>query len=185
MSAMVDGAFIDPSVFNLNGGMLQGSGTIQSSVIAGAGSNTIAPGLSPGTLTINGSLTLSGTSTLAMEIGGLTQGAVLNGYDYLDVNGVLTLAGLLDLDFIDTFENSVSGADLFYLATADSDILGSFSNVASGSRLGTNSIHSFEVWYGTGSPYGANNLVITGAPEPSRALLLLLGLLGLLMRRRK
>jgi fibronectin-binding autotransporter adhesin len=182
VTAMVGGAFIDPGVFNLNAGELRGTGTIESSVIAGAGANTIAPGLSPGTLTINGSLTLSGTSLLAMEIGGLSLGTL---YDHLDVNGVLTLAGLLDLDFIDTFENSVSGADIFYLATADSDILGSFSNVASGSRLGTNSIHSFEVWYGTGSPYGANNLVITSAPEPSRALLLLLGLLGLLMRRRK
>ncbi|MBL9130840.1 MAG: PEP-CTERM sorting domain-containing protein, partial [Verrucomicrobiaceae bacterium] len=182
VTAMVGGAFIDPGVFNLNAGELRGTGTIESSVIAGAGTNTIAPGLLPGALTINGSLSLSGSSTLAMEIGGLTQGML---YDYLDVNGVLTLAGMLDLDFINTFENSVTYSDVFTLATADSPILGSFSNIASGSRLGTNSIHTFEVWYGAGSPYGANNLVITGAPEPSRMLLLLGGTLGLMLRRRR
>jgi hypothetical protein len=44
---------------------------------------------------------------------------------------------------------------------------------------------SFEVWYGAGSPYGENNIVLAQAPEPSRALLLMLGLAGLVMRRRK
>jgi hypothetical protein len=109
VTALVNGAFIDPSVFNLNGGTLQGTGTIESSVIAGPGGNTIAPGMSPGTLTINGNLTLSSGSTLAMELGGLTQGSL---YDFLDVNGVLTLAGMLDLDFINDFQNSLTSGEI-------------------------------------------------------------------------
>ncbi|MBK8037650.1 MAG: hypothetical protein IPK22_11010 [Verrucomicrobiaceae bacterium] len=40
------GAVIDGGVFNLNGGELKGTGIIASSLIAGAGSNTISPGLS-------------------------------------------------------------------------------------------------------------------------------------------
>ncbi|MBE7493399.1 MAG: hypothetical protein HS117_00480 [Verrucomicrobiaceae bacterium] len=182
VTAMVGGAFIDPGVFNLNAGELRGTGTIESSVIAGAGANTIAPGLSPGALTINGSLTLSGTSTLAMEIGGLTQGSL---YDHLDVNGVLTLAGMLDLDFINDFQNAVQMTDVFTIATADSPVLGSFSNVASGGYLTTNHPIQFQVWYGAGSIYDPNSIVITNAPEPSRALLALLGLSGLLLSRRR
>jgi len=181
VTALVNGAFIDPSVFNLNGGTLQGTGTIQSNVIAGPGSNTIAPGMSPGTLTINGNLTLSSGSTLAMELGGLTQGSL---YDYLDVNGVLTLAGMLDLDFINDFQNSLTSGNILTLATANSDILGSFSNVASGGYLMTNYPIALQVWYGAGSPFGAENLVVA-IPEPSRAMLIMLGGLALLQRRRR
>ncbi|MBE7496315.1 MAG: PEP-CTERM sorting domain-containing protein [Verrucomicrobiaceae bacterium] len=181
VTALVNGAFIDPSVFNLNGGTLQGTGTIESNVLAGPGSNTIAPGLSPGALTINGDLTLSSGSTLAMELGGLTQGTL---YDYLDVNGVLTLAGMLDLDFINDFQNSLANNEILTLATANSAIMGSFSNVASGSYLTTNYPIALQVWYGAGSPFGAENLVVV-IPEPSRALLMMLGGLALLQRRRQ
>lgn len=98
---------------------------------------------------------------------------------------MLTLAGLLDVDFISLFENSVLPSDVFTVATADSAVLGSFSSVASGSRVGTNTLKTFEVWYGAGSPYGAENLVLTQAPEPSRALLMMLGFAGVMMRRRR
>lgn len=185
---IVNGQIIDTnlpnlkaSAFNLNGGILGGTGTIESNVITGPGSNTIAPGLSPGTLIINGSLTLSSGSTLAMELGGLTQGSL---YDYLDVNGVLTLAGMLDLDFINDFQNSLTSGNILTLATADSAILGSFSNVSSGSYLMTNYPIGLQVWYGAGSPYGAENLVVA-IPEPSRALLMLIGGMAMLQRRRR
>lgn len=133
-------------------------------------------------ITINGSTILGGGNTLAMEVGGLAAGI---DYDVLAVNGILTLGGLLDVDFINSFENSVQISDIFTIATATSPILGGFSNVASGGWLSTNTGHAFEVWYGAGSPCGANNLVLTGAPEPSRALLLLLGLSGMVKRRRR
>jgi uncharacterized protein with beta-barrel porin domain len=181
VTAMVGGAFIDPTVFNLNGGTLKGTGTIESSVIAGPGSSTIAPGLSPGTLTINGNLTLSSGSTLAMELGGLTQGTL---YDFLDVNGTLELAGMLDLDFINGFQNSLTNGNILTLATANTDINGSFLNVASGGYLLTNFPIALQVFYGAGSPYGAENLVVA-IPEPSRAVLFMLGLFGIMQRRRR
>ena len=179
------GAVIAGTAFNLDGGELKGTGTIQSSVIAGPGSNTIAPGLSPGALTISGDLTLSSGSTLSMEIGGLSQGSL---YDFLDVNGTLTLAGMLDLNFINDFQNSVTALDTFTLATANTDITGSFLNIASGNRFVMGTFGSFEVWYGTGSAFGANNLVLSSfgaVPEPSRALLVMLGFFGLAARRRR
>jgi hypothetical protein len=168
------------SVFNLNGGTLGGTGTITGNVIAASGS-TISPGLSPGTLAINGNLSLNSGSILLMELGGLNQGS---DYDYLDVNGVLTLAGMLDLDFINDFQNSLTSGEILTLATANSDILGSFSNVASGGYLMTNYPIALQVWYGAGSPFGAENLVVA-IPEPSRAMLIMLGGLALLQRRRR
>ena len=185
VTIVTGGAVIDGSVYNLNAGELKGTGIIASSLIAGAGSNTISPGLSPGTLTINGSLSLSGTSTLAMELGGVTQGSL---YDYLDVNGALTLAGMLELDFINDFQLGVTSLDQFVLATANSDITGSFLNVASGDRLNVGGFGSFQVWYGAGSAFGASNLVLgdfTAVPEPSRAMLMLLGLFGIIQRRKR
>jgi hypothetical protein len=48
----------------------------------------------------------------------------------------------------------------------------------------TNFTIGLQVWYGTGSPFGAENLVVA-IPEPSRALLMMLGGLTLLQRRRR
>lgn len=180
---LAGGAMIDASAFNLNGGTLGGTGTIDAPLTT-SGTTTIAPGSSPGALAVLGIATLASGNTFAVEVGGLTQGTQ---YDWLDVSGVLTLAGLLDVDFISSFENSVLPSDVFYIATAGSPIQGAFSNVASGNRIGTNTSKSFEVWYGTGSPYGENNLVLTQAPEPGRVMLLLacIGALSWKAQRRR
>jgi hypothetical protein len=176
------GAMIDSSAFNLNGGALRGTGTIDGPLTATtANATTIAPGASPGTITINGSTVLGANNTLAMEIGGLASGI---DYDVLVVNGILTLGGLLDVDFINGFENSVQFSDMFTIVTSTSPILGSFSNVASGSQLATNTPWVFQIWYGAGSPYGADKVVVV-TPEPSRALLMMAGLTGTLLRRRR
>lgn len=182
-TVLAGGAIIDASAFNLNGGTLSGTGTIDAPLSAISGvPSTIVPGASPGVISINGFAMLGANNTLAMEIGGLNSGT---DYDLLAVNGTLTVGGLLDLDFINGFENSVLPSDIFTIGTSTAAILGSFSNVASGSRLSTNTAYSFEVWYGAGSPYGANNLVVTGAPEPGRMILIVLGVAGVAMRRRR
>lgn len=182
VTILAGGAMIDSSAFNLNGGALRGTGTIDSNLTATtANATTIAPGASPGTLTINGSTVLGNSNTLAMEVGGLAAGI---DYDLLAVNGILTLGGLLDVDFINGFENSVQFADMFTIVTSTSPILGAFSNVASGSLLATNTTWNFQVWYGAGSPYGADKVVLV-SPEPSRVFFLMLGLCSMVMRRRR
>ncbi len=77
-----------------NGGVLGGSGTIGGSVSITDG--VLAPGNSPGTLTINGNLALAANSTLNYELG---QAGVVGGSlnDHTIVHGNLTLDGTLNV----------------------------------------------------------------------------------------
>ncbi len=75
-----------------NGGTLKGNGIINANVTIGGA--TVAPGDSPGTLTINGTLGLGSGSTFQAELAGTTQGSQ---YDLLDDNGATTLGGALQV----------------------------------------------------------------------------------------
>ena len=68
-----------------SGGTLAGGGTIDGAVTVQNG-GTLSPGSSPGTLTINGDLTMDSGSTLAVEINGTTAGT---DYDQVIVNGAV------------------------------------------------------------------------------------------------
>jgi len=75
----------------INGGVLGGTGSIKGNVTNGA---RVAPGHSPGALTINGNYTQTASGILDMEIGGRLAGTQ---YDQLIVNGDASLAGTLSL----------------------------------------------------------------------------------------
>ena len=105
---------IDAGTLRVNGSVagsvtVNGSGTLGGNGVIGgnvAGAGKVAPGNSPGILTINGDYTQSPTSTLEIEVGGLTPGPgpVGNpnaGYDKLIVGGVATLGGRLEVPLID------------------------------------------------------------------------------------
>jgi fibronectin-binding autotransporter adhesin len=78
----------------VDGGSLAGSGTFQGNAVVG--NATLAPGYSPGTLTIGGDLSLSAGSLLAYDLG--TPGIVGSGVnDLLIVGGNLTLDGTLNI----------------------------------------------------------------------------------------
>jgi len=92
----VDGS-IDIRTFNLTGGSLCGSGTINGSVVVRNG--TVCPGNSPGTLHIGGNLGLF-NSTLEIEIAGTAPGT----FDVLQVDGSATFGGsTLKLSFADGY----------------------------------------------------------------------------------
>jgi len=78
-----------------SGGTLGGSGRFGGDVIVQAG-GVVAPGDSPGTLTIDGDLTLASTSRLAVEFG---ESGVVGGplNDLIKVGGLLTLDGVVDI----------------------------------------------------------------------------------------
>ena len=78
----------------INGGVLKGIGIVQASGNPGlsiGGTGTLAPGLSPGTLTVAGSYEQKSTGTLAIEVNGTAVGQA----DKLAISGTATLGGTL------------------------------------------------------------------------------------------
>ena len=73
-----------------------GGGTIAGSVTNTGG--TLAPGSSPGVMTITGSYDQQPAAKLQIEIGGTTPGTE---FDLLDIAGTANLAGMLDVQLID------------------------------------------------------------------------------------
>ncbi len=137
----------------------------------------LAPGHSAGTTFIGGAYTQESTGVLAIELGGLTQGTE---YDWLDVNGAVTLAGSLEVSLIDDFIPSF--ADTFDIVTATTVALDpSLSFTAPEGFLGN---YSFTMDVVGGGPRG-QILRLTVVPEPASCLLLVLGVLALLCRARR
>lgn len=80
------------SVFEVAGGVVDGIGTIQGSVLNSGGH--FKPGHSPGTIVINGNFTQTAGGILDMEVGGTTPGT---SYDQILVNGTAYLGGTLNM----------------------------------------------------------------------------------------
>jgi fibronectin-binding autotransporter adhesin len=91
----VTGSIVGSGVTVRNGGTLAGNGTISGSVTVNGG--TISPGNSPGTLTIDGALSLESLSLLDFELnaGDQTVGGGIN--DLITLGSDLILDGTLDV----------------------------------------------------------------------------------------
>jgi hypothetical protein len=87
-------------------GTCGGTGSISGNLTNSTG--TVAPGNSPGILTVDGNYTQGAGGTLALEIGGLVPG---DDHDKLVVNGIATLDGTLDVTLINSF--TLAGDMLF------------------------------------------------------------------------
>ncbi|XHR30558.1 MAG: beta strand repeat-containing protein [Chthoniobacteraceae bacterium] len=169
-------------------GLLKGSGTITGAV---ALSGTLAPGNSPGTTTINGSLTMVAAATLVTEVAGSADGS----YDQIKVSGQVQLAGTLDLSTlggltmgitITLIENTGSSATTGYFA----QIITSGSTYAIGEAGnfsfavgGTNYLIS----YGVDADQSGilNDVTLAVVPEPATWAMLIGGLGMLLGFRRR
>jgi hypothetical protein len=128
------------NALNIQGGLLTGSGTITAGITNGG---TLRPALG-GALNVTGNVSLLSSSNLSFQLGGLTQGTQ---YSFLNVNGTVALSGNLVLSFANGFENSVTGSNTFTLMNS-TGLTGSFTNIASGSRLDTSDgFGSFLVTY--------------------------------------
>ncbi|MDQ6654726.1 MAG: PEP-CTERM sorting domain-containing protein [Verrucomicrobiota bacterium] len=162
----------------ISGGRLEGNGTINANV---ANSAIIAPGLSAGQLNISGDLTLTSTSNLQFEIGGLTPGTQ---YDVLTEAGTvaLNLNGTLTVSLINCFSISITPGDTFTIISSNQPITGTFSNVVAGRVTTADGMGSFAV-----NTVG-NNFILGDfqvIPEPSSLLLLSLGAGFLVLRCRR
>lgn len=131
-SLYVEGSLGNTAVTVNTGALLGGSGSIAGGVTVQSG-GTLAPGSSPGILTV-GSLDLLSGSTTAMELDGLTPGTQ---HDQVVVNGTANLEGALELDLTGGF--FVNG-DSFTLIDADA-INNDFASISY--------LYDLEIVYGT------------------------------------
>jgi hypothetical protein len=133
--------FANPTLNTITvaGGRLEGSGTITANV---ANSGTISPGLSVGTLAITGDLTLASTSTLQIEVGGVTQGTQ---HDFLSEAGTiaLNLGGALTVTLTGGFVPAA--ADSLIILSSNQPITAMFANLVGGRVLATDGITSLRV----------------------------------------
>jgi hypothetical protein len=172
-------AILSASSININGGTVEGFGTLSGSVINNGG--TLLPGDAPGTLSIMGSYTQGSGGSLAINIGGETAGS---GYGVLAVNGASSLGGTLDLSLINGF--TPTNGELFEILSSTSPVTGTFATV---NGLVEGNV-TFTVEYNPTingvSQDGVFLLTSSSVPEPSSLLMVGLGLAGLgavLLRR--
>ncbi len=117
------------TTWNINGGDLTGTGTITGSLMNAA---LVAPGQSPGSLTITGNYTQTINGTLNIEINGTTPGS---GYDQLVVTGTVTLAGSIN---ITTGFSPLNYAPFTIISNQNSDpVSGVFTGATEGTVLVT------------------------------------------------
>lgn len=97
---IMDGSLaINSGSLLLQGGVLEGSGVIGGGIVNNSGGN-VAPGSSPGTLTLQNGYTQGPGGTLSVELGGPNIGVQS---DLLAVTGTATLAGKLNVTLVDDF----------------------------------------------------------------------------------
>ena len=150
------------------GGTLNGTGTVSSVSVASGG--TLAPGLSVGSLNVNGTVDLVAGSHLDYNLGSLSS--------LLNISGALnyTGGGTAIFDIADTGSMS-SGLDYTLINYASESGL-TLANLAIGNTPPVFVGH-FVI--------GANSLTlhVDSVPEPSRAVLGFLGLAFIALRRRR
>jgi T5SS/PEP-CTERM-associated repeat protein len=139
-------------------GKIQGNGTIVGNIKDGG---TVAPGMSPGILSVTGNYTQDSAGILQIELGGLTAG---NSYDRLSVTGSDSLAGSLQVSLINNFTPSMG--DSFDILDALS-ISGSFTTLQLPSLPGS-------LQWNTSQLYTSG--VIFVVPEPTTITLMVLSL---------
>ena len=162
-----------------SGATLSGSGRISGPLsIAGV----LAPGNSPGILTVNNQVTFQPGSTFNADVFGLTAGS---GYDQLTTTGPVSLAGSLSMTF-GSF--TPTGHDVLFLInnTGSGATTGTF-QYADNSKIGTFDGFNWYITYdanNVASPSlnGGNDVAIysVAVPEPATLVLLAAGLLSLL-----
>lgn len=167
---VANGGVINSSVNVFADGLLGGNGTLVGTIINSGG--VIAPGLSPGVLTIDGDFLMDG-GQLLIEIAG----GDLGEFDILSVSGLIEITGgEIFLDFLDGF--APAAGEIFSFLTAGGgvsigdDVTFGFGGLAAGYQLELDRTS------------GAFITRTAAVPEPSTLALLTIGLAAFHLRRR-
>ncbi len=157
-STKLNGTLI-AGTLNIAGGTLSGAGTLNAGLIV---SGTLSPGNSPGTIIVNGNYTQTGTLNIE---------AAMDMADLVQVNGNVSLGGILDIDPYGAWSGAVD-KDFLILAWTGSKS-GDFDQIFLPTLAGYNFSMDWE----------ANGLYLdvkgngptSGTPEPTTAAFLLIG----------
>ena len=158
-----------------NRGIVQGSGTVSAPTLSNHG--TVSPGLSPGTLTLQGNYEQYGDGLLDIEL------ASLAAFDSLDVSGTANLDGSLQLRPFGGYTPVIG--DSFVVLRSTGALSGSFGQVLTAGAGGFGAGVDFEIFYDY--DLGTVTLQVASVPEPETWGLLLAGLatVGWTARRRR
>ncbi len=149
----------DGSVTVAAGGSFGGTGSVVGTLV---NHGHLAPGLSPGMLSVDGAYEQGAAATLALEIGGLAQGLE---FDFLDVTGTASLTGVVEVSLFDAYVPTLGSTYVFLEAAGG--ISGVFDGITCVNCGGV----AFEL------VYGADNVSLNAvaAPVPLPAAVWLLG----------
>jgi outer membrane autotransporter protein len=125
---VIDGSTTSANTLANASGLLMGTGTIGGNLI---NSGTVAPGHSPGTLSVNANYTQNSGGNLQIEIGGRNSGE----FDLLAMGGSASLNGHLQLVRLNNFQLQIGDKIVFLTATGG--VTGTFSSVDNPFATGT------------------------------------------------
>jgi len=158
----------------VNGGVLQGTGSINTRVKIDGG--TLAPGNSIGALTIDSNLVFT-SGTLETEIAGIGTGD----FDVLNITGMASFtAGMFSFSFLDGFLPTYGSSWLFLKAVGG---ISGWQNLG----ISVTGLSSDYAWFISEDNNGLTFNTVAAVPEPEVYAMmgLGLGLLGWFSRRRK
>ena len=165
------------------GAELTGDGLITGDVMNMSG--TVAPGSSPGKLTVEGDYTQGADGTLLIDIWGTGPGED-DGYDVLAISGDAMLDGTLEILKSDSFD-VLEGMEFVILDLTDSNktLSGTFTGLSEGVAAWTGADNTLFITYMGGD--GNDVMLFAPVPEPTTIALLVSGglCLVLLLRRKR
>ncbi len=164
---LVNGSLGDTAVTVASGATLGGSGTVGTSAVLNmlTVNGMLAPGTSPGTLTITDNLDLNGS--LSMELNGTTAGT---GHDQVVVNGAVDITGSNLTASFNTF-TPVEG-DLLFIAVNDGAdaIAGTFTGLSQNAIVANYGGFDWKISYNANSSggtfTGGNDIALMAVTEP-------------------
>lgn len=142
-------------------GTINGTGTLTGNLFANNG-GTIAPGNSPGILTVNGNVAFNAGSIFAAEINGTTVGTQ---YDQLVVNGTVTINNSSQLGVTFGFLPVLGNTFILINNDGNDAIVGTFNSIPQGFQLplGGNLVAAFSYIGGDGNDFTIRILSTTAA----------------------
>ena len=167
------GSIVTSNPLDIQGGVLDGSGAITGGV---NNAGTTSPGFSPGLITISGDYTQQPSGQLNIELGGTTPGTQ---YDQVDVGGNVSLAGALNVSFINAFSSTAGETFTIIQNNGPNPVSGTFAGLAQGAFI-TVGGRQFQISYTSGSghdvtltdnPYVVTNTNDSGAGSLRQAIL--------------